>query len=81
MRIASSILLLTILAWTAAVTQDRRSDEEIVRFLDDQERVAALGRDILALERLWSDQFVVNAPNDQVVVGRTAVLARIIHDG
>jgi hypothetical protein len=44
------------------------SDEELVRSLDDQERVAALTRDVAALERLWSDQFTVNAPNNQVVV-------------
>jgi hypothetical protein len=46
------------------------SDEDLVRSLDDQERLAALKRDVPALERLWSDQFVVNAPNNQVVVGR-----------
>jgi hypothetical protein len=33
----------------------RRSVEDTVRSLDDQERVAALKRDIPALERLWSD--------------------------
>jgi hypothetical protein len=37
------------------------SDEELVRSLDDQERAAALKRDVAALERLWSDQFTVNA--------------------
>ena len=46
------------------------SNEELVRSLDHQERVAALNRDVPALERLWSDHFVVNAPNNQVVVGR-----------
>lgn len=50
------------------------SDEEQVRLLDDQERAAALTRDVPALERLWSDQFVVNAPNSQVVIGRQAVM-------
>ena len=44
-----------------------------MRSLDDQERVAALKRDIPALERLWSDQFVVNAPDNRVVVGRDGV--------
>jgi ketosteroid isomerase-like protein len=57
------------------------SDEELVRSLDDQERAAALKRDVAALERLWSDQFTVNAPNNQVVVGKRAVLDTFVHSG
>jgi uncharacterized protein DUF4440 len=56
-------------------------DEELVRSLDDQERIAALERDVAALERLWSDAFTVNAPNNQVVVGRRAVLDTFVHSG
>jgi hypothetical protein len=69
------------------MAQDRNSDEELVRSLDDQERVAALKRDVSGLERLWSEEFTVNAPNNQVVVGSRAVLdmrqgeARIRGDG
>lgn len=63
------------------MAQDRKSDEELVRSLDDQERIAALNRDSLALERLWSDQFIVNAPNNQVVVGKRAVLDAFIRTG
>lgn len=61
------------------MAQDRNLDEERVRLLDDQERIAALKRDIPALERLWSEQFTVNAPNNQVVVGRPAVLDTFVH--
>ncbi len=57
------------------------SDEKLVRSLDDQERVAALTRDVAALERLWSEEFTVNAPNNQVVVGRAAVLDTFVHSG
>src|SRR5262249_322428 len=56
------------------MTQDRNLDEERVRSLDDQERMATLERNVPALERLWSEDFTVNAPNNQVVVGRRAVL-------
>jgi hypothetical protein len=49
--------------------------------LDDQERVAALERDIPALEELWSDEFIVNAPNNQVVVGKRAVLDTFVGSG
>ena len=57
------------------------SNEDLVRSLDDQERVAALNRDVPALERLWSDQFVVNAPNNRVVVGRQQNLDTFVRGG
>ena len=57
------------------------SNEELVRSLDDQERAAALNRDVPALERLWSEQFVVNAPNNQVVVGRQQNLDKFVRGG
>jgi hypothetical protein len=57
------------------------SNEDLVRSLDDQERVAALNRDVPELERLWSDQFVVNAPNNQVVVGRQQNLDTFVRGG
>ena len=59
----------------------RRLDEEHVLSLDDQERTATLNRDVAALERLWSEEFAVNAPNNQVVVGREAVLDTFVRSG
>ena len=53
------------------------ADEQTVRSLDDQERVAVLNRNYSALEHLWCDQFTVNAPNNQVVTGRRDVLALV----
>jgi ketosteroid isomerase-like protein len=77
--------MLTMLAGLAAcnvaMAQDRQSDVEVVRALDDQERVAALTRNVPALERLWAEDFVVNAPNNQVVVGREAVLDTFVRAG
>jgi len=49
--------------------------------LDDQERIAALHRDVPALERLWSKEFIVNAPNNEVVAGRRAVLDTFVVSG
>jgi ketosteroid isomerase-like protein len=72
--ISALLVLLSMPLCLFAMAQDRPSDEQHVRSLDDQERVAALKRDLPALERLWSDQFTVNAPNNQVVVGKRAVL-------
>jgi hypothetical protein len=81
-RIALALLLLlSPLLWTVAMAQDRNSDEELVRSLDDQERTAALNRDDSALERLWSEQFILNAPNNQVVVGKRGVLDTFIRAG
>ena len=57
------------------------SNDELVRSIDDQERAAALKRDVPALERLWSDEFVVNAPNNQVVVGRQQNLDKFVRGG
>ena len=57
------------------------SDEELVLALDDQEREAALRRDVETLKRLWSDRFTVNAPNNAVVTGKQAVLDTFVHSG
>jgi ketosteroid isomerase-like protein len=57
------------------------SEEASVRALDDQERIAALKRDTVALERLWSDDFVVNAPNYEVSVGKRAALDAFVRGG
>ena len=59
----------------------RASDQQQVLALDDQERRAALRRDVKTLERLWSDEFFVNAPNNQVVVGKRAVLDIFVASG
>lgn len=55
--------------------------EETIRRLDDEEREAALKRDVKTLERLWSDKFTVNAPNNAVVVGKQAVLQTFVTSG
>ena len=60
---------------------DPQADEAHVRALDDQERTAALQRDLPALERLWSEHLTVNAPNNQVVAGRQAVLDMFVRSG
>jgi hypothetical protein len=77
-----AFLLLASLSWPAlAQAQGRPADEARVRALDDRERTAALKRDVPALERLWSDQLTVNAPSNQVVVGKRAVLDMFVKSG
>lgn len=73
-------LLLT--AFLAATAQAQStSTEQIVRAQDDRERMAALNRDVSALEALWSEEFTVNAPNNQVVIGRQRNLDTFVRSG
>lgn len=78
--IAPVLLVITLLG-AGVMTQSRDSIENVVRKLDDQERAGALARDVSALQRLWSEHFTVNAPNNQVVVGRQAVLDTFVGAG
>jgi Domain of unknown function (DUF4440) len=61
--------------------QGTSSDEHVLRALDDRERIAALNRDVPSLEALWSEHFAVNAPNNQVVVGRQRNLDTFVRGG
>jgi ketosteroid isomerase-like protein len=74
------LLILSLVTWISAAEPESRAtdatdDETTVRSLDDQERVAVLKRDKAAMERLWSDELFVNAPNNQLLIGKAAVLA------
>jgi len=70
-------LLLGLAPYGATHAQRLLSDEEIVRLLDDQMRIAVLTDDSPALEHLLSEQFTVNAPTNRLVSGRSAVLELI----
>lgn len=74
--IATSLLLLgCFAAYAEAQTPGPDSAAEaMIRALDDQERLAALNHDYAALERLWSEHFIVNAPSNQILPNRSAVL-------
>jgi ketosteroid isomerase-like protein len=52
-------------------------DDETLRRLDDEERVAILNEDLQALERLMAEDIVVHNPENRVVVGRDAVFERV----
>jgi hypothetical protein len=49
-------------------------DEETIRSLEEQERMGVLNQDIQALERVWSEQFMVNTPTNQVSPNRSIVV-------
>jgi ketosteroid isomerase-like protein len=77
--LALSVAILAIgaaaLAATPPVGGGAAADEATIREREDQERSAVLAQDFAALERVWSEEFMVNAPNNQVVAGRSRVLA------
>jgi ketosteroid isomerase-like protein len=79
--LASSLLWAHFAALGSLCAQSPTSDSVTVRALDDEARMAALNRDVAALERLWSDDLVVNAPNNQVVRGKRAVLDDFVRAG
>jgi ketosteroid isomerase-like protein len=75
------LLAIMVSVGAGAWAQSPSPEEATVRALDDQERIAALKRDTIALERLWSDQITVNAPNNKVVVGKRALLDAFVRTG
>ena len=74
--ITTSLLLLSCVtthAGAQALGRDSTA-EATVRALDNQERLAALKQDYPALERLWSEHLIVNAPSNEILPNRAAVL-------
>ncbi|MGH7476034.1 MAG: nuclear transport factor 2 family protein [Longimicrobiales bacterium] len=76
-RTITPLLLFLSCVTIYACAQPPRLDspaEATVRALDNEERIAALNQDFAALERLWSEHFIVNAPSNQILPNRAAVL-------
>jgi ketosteroid isomerase-like protein len=48
--------------------------EDAIRALEDQERAAVLAQDFSALERIWSEDLIVNNPRNEVSADRGALL-------
>lgn len=53
------------------------ADEGAIRALEDQERLAVLNRDLESLNRVWSEQLIVNAPGNRVSPIRDVPLGMI----
>jgi ketosteroid isomerase-like protein len=51
--------------------------ENTIRSLEEQERKAVLEEDVPALERLWSEQLIVNNPQNEISADRSVVLERV----
>lgn len=77
-REASALLLVLALLGCTTVPPanplQATSDETTIRLLEEQERLGVLNRDIAALQQVWSEQLIVNAPSNQVSSDRKVVL-------
>jgi len=70
-----SLLFATALSGTAQ--EPTAASEATIRSLEEQERAAVLKEDVAALERLWSDQLIVNNPQSEISADRNVVLDRV----
>jgi ketosteroid isomerase-like protein len=71
-------LLLSVSGLAAAETMivgqpPNAGAEATIRALEVESSRAVMARDYATLERLWSERFVVNAPNNQIFASRAAV--------
>ena len=77
-RLASPCLLLLLGCASAApanqLAVDSTGVEATIRSLEEQERLAVLKQDSQALQRLWSERFMVNSPLNQIAPSRSVVL-------
>src|SRR5688572_14367668 len=68
------LLACAIVPAYAQVDADSANDEAAIRALQEQLRLGVLNRDSEALGRLWSEDFMVNSPFNQVAPNAAVVL-------
>ena len=73
----SGLLLVGAMLSAAQSQESPTADEKTIRLHEEQERIAVLNEDVVALERLWAVQFIVNNPQNEISADRNAVLDRI----
>lgn len=74
LRLVAAIAVLGCASAGAPVGGRPAADEEVIRVLEDEERAAVLAQDFSALERIWSEDFLVNNPRNEVSADRGALL-------
>ncbi len=80
-----AVLIVILLCFTASLapaqtgrgTNRNGRVEEEIRRLHNEAREAVLRGDLATLERLWSEDFVVTNPDNQILPNRQQVLERI----
>ena len=80
-RVGCPLAVLLFACWvplpTAVAEEPPATEETTIRSLEEQERTAVLKEDVPALERLWSEQLIVNTPQNEVSADRGVVLDRV----
>jgi ketosteroid isomerase-like protein len=78
-QVACAVLLCVCSVPVSAAVSDEpgAAKESTIRSLEEQERTAVLREDVQALERLWSEQLIVNTPQSDISAERSVVLDRI----
>jgi ketosteroid isomerase-like protein len=74
LRLIAAIVILGCAAAGTPGGGHPAGDEDELRALEDQERAAVLAQDFSALERIWSEDFIVNNPRNEVSANRGALL-------
>jgi ketosteroid isomerase-like protein len=82
MRVIPLVIVLalggcTTVASVSPAGSDPAATEDMIRSLELEAGAALLSRDYATLERLWAEEFVVNAPLNVVAPNRQFVLERI----
>ena len=71
------VLACSLSVSTAESDRGPAANENVIRSLEEQERTAVLKEDIPALELLWSEQLIVNNPQNEISADRSVVLDRV----
>lgn len=77
MRAMVLALLLSLVACAGPAPGTRAasaSGDQVIRQLEEHERIAVLSGDLASLQRLWSEDFSVNAPTNRISPDRATVL-------
>src|SRR5688500_84140 len=70
------IIILTCLFQLQHLLGQETSAEADIRKLEEQERQAVLKKDTAALRKIWDRHFIVNAPNNKIVLSGADAVSR-----
>jgi hypothetical protein len=72
-------VLLTCCVTTSRAQGGQSVDEQLVRSMEERERLAVLDKDEPALRQIWAEEFIVNNPMNFVTLTRDQVIAFVLH--
>jgi ketosteroid isomerase-like protein len=69
-----AVIAVATAASVSAQNADRNTLEQEIRRLESADVAAVLNNDMAAADKLWTEDLTVNAPNNQLVRGKKAVV-------